>query len=357
MLIYTGLALAVLFFIILSFFNKKIFGATPDLSAFEELSNFRNGSFQNQSATPMMTKDSSYPKIIKEMINKPKNVNPTRSIEVIKTNLYELPLSKNCLVWFGHSSYLMILDGKRILVDPVFYNASPVGVFGKAYKTTYSYRPKDFPEIDILVITHDHYDHLDYKSVCELKPKIKNVITSKGVDEHLELWGFQPEKVSALNWNEKAVLEDFEFTCLPARHFSGRKFKRGETLWSSFALKTLTTNIYLGGDSGYDTHFAQIGEKYGPFDLAILECGQYGKYWPLIHMLPEETLQASKDLKASALLPVHWGKFSLSTHPWTEPIERIIATNTDNTQNIFTPQIGAVLKFTEENTTGTWWRE
>lgn len=357
MLIYTGLVLALIAFTVLSFLNKAIFGAPADTSLFKDYSNFRNGSFQNQSPTPMMTEDGSYLKIMKQMLNKPKSVNPSQKIEIVKTNLIELPLSKNCLVWFGHSSYFMILDGKRIVVDPVFYNASPVAFFGKPYPMSYEYQPSDFPEIDILIITHDHYDHLDYKSVCELKPKIKNVITSKGVDDHLSLWGFQSEKVIALNWNEKTVIDNFEFSCLPARHFSGRKFKRGETLWSSFALKTRSTNIYLGGDSGYDTHFAQIGKKYGPFDLAILECGQYGKYWPLIHMLPEETLRASKDLKASALLPVHWGKFSLSTHPWTEPIERIITANIDNSQKIFTPQIGAVLNFMEENKTKAWWRK
>ncbi|HEX7365663.1 MAG TPA: MBL fold metallo-hydrolase [Pelobium sp.] len=356
MLIYVGLVLALIAFAAFSYLNKAVFGASPDTTPFKDLPNFSEGSFQNQSATPMMTEDGSYLKIMKQMLNKQKSVNPAKTIEVVKTNLHDLPLTKNCFVWFGHSSYLMILDGKRILVDPVLYNASPVGFFGKPYPMSYAYQPSDFPEIDILVITHDHYDHLDYKTVSALKSKVKNVITSKGVDEHLKLWGYQVEKITALNWNEKTIIENFKFTCLPARHFSGRKFKRGETNWSSFALKTPSINVYLGGDSGYDTHFAQIGEKHGPFDLAILECGQYGKYWPLIHMMPEETLKASKNLNASALLPVHWGKFSLSTHPWTEPIERLISANTDGAQNILTPQIGAVLPLQTESPTEKWWR-
>ncbi len=356
MLIYTGLALAFLFFVVVSFLNKAVFGVEPKASKFESLTNFQQGSFQNQSATPMMTEDGSYWKIIKEMLNKPKDINPTGVLPVIKTDLKSIPLNTDSIIWFGHSSYLLIIDGKRVLVDPVFYKASPVSFFGKAYKMSYKYTPADFPEIDLLIITHDHYDHLDYRAVRELKPKVKTVITSKGVDEHLKFWGYKAEQTIALNWDDIAVVDCFELICLPARHFSGRKFKRGQSLWSSFVLNTKTQKIYIGGDSGYDTHFKQIGEKHGPFDLAILECGQYGKYWPLIHMLPEEALQASKDLKATKLLPVHWGKFSLSNHSWTEPVERLLDANSDEAQNIITPQIGEVLPLDTESTTTKWWR-
>lgn len=333
-----------------------MFGSEPDGNKFDSFPNFRNESFQNQSVTPMMTEEGSYWKIIKEMLNKSKNVNPSKTLSVIKTDLKSLSTECNYVVWFGHSSYLLVLDGKHILVDPVFYKASPLSFFGKPFKTSYEYKPTDFPEIDFLVVTHDHYDHLDYRVACELKPKVKNVITSKGVDEHFKLWGFKEEQMIALNWNDIAIVDGFEFTCLPARHFSGRKFKRSQTLWSSFALKTATANIYLGGDSGYDIHFKEIGQKHGPFDLAILECGQYNNYWPFIHMMPEETLQASIDLRAKSLLPVHWGKFTLATHPWTEPVERLIAANIDETQSILTPQIGEVLGIGSENKTGKWWR-
>lgn len=357
MLIYIGLAIALIAFAVMSFLNKAVFGNEPNGEAFNEMPNFQKNSFQNQSATPMITEDGSYWKVMKQLLNKPKTVNPFEVLSVVKTDLKNLPLTTNRIIWFGHSSYLMILDGKRILVDPVFYKASPVNLFGKPFKMSYNYNPSDFPDIDMLVVTHDHYDHLDYRAVCELRPKVKNVITSKGVDEHFKLWGYKAEKVIALNWNDVAVVDGFEFTCLPARHFSGRKFKRGQTLWSSFKLKTPTTNIYIGGDSGYDTHFKEIGEKHGPFDLAILECGQYGKYWPLIHMMPEETLQASRDLRAKALLPVHWGKFALAVHPWTEPMERLISANAnDGKQNILTPQIGAVIMLDEENNTKSWWK-
>lgn len=303
----------------------------------------------------MMVDGANYWKMIKKMLNRPKESNPSKRLSVVKTDLKNLPIRTNSLIWFGHSSYLLTIDGKRILVDPVFFRASPIGLFGKPYEMSHQYLPADLPEVDILLISHDHYDHLDCNAIRQLKPKIKNIVTSIGVDEHLKLWGFQPEKIIALNWNDKAMLDGLEFTCLPARHFSGRKFKRGQTLWSSFKLKTADKNIYLGGDSGYGDHFKSIGEKHGPFDLAILECGQYDEYWPLIHMMPEQTLQASKDLKASALLPVHWGKFTLANHPWKEPIERLLNANTNQAQVVFTPQIGEVLLLDEENKTRKWW--
>ena len=356
MTIYIAFAIALLAFITFSFLNSDVFGRQPDTSAFTGSSNFFDKSFQNQSPTPMMTKDANYWKLMREIFNKPKSNTPSEIIQSVKTDLKNLSVVDDSLIWFGHSSYLLTIGGKRILVDPVFYKASPVSFFGKPYKMTYQYLPKDFPDIDLLVITHDHYDHLDHRAVCELKPKVKSVITSKGVDGHLKLWGYKAEQIIALNWNDKAIIEGNEFICVPARHFSGRKFKRGQTLWSSFVLNTPSAKIYLGGDSGYDTHFKEIGEKYGPFDLAILECGQYGRYWPVSHMLPEETLQASKDLKAKALLPVHWGKFSLSSHPWTEPVERLLIANADEAQVVFTPQIGEVLELSSENKTVKWWR-
>src|SRR5690606_34304783 len=188
------------------------------------------------------------------------DVRPSATLPVSQTDIKSLAPDASSVVWFGHSSYLLMIDGKRILVDPVFHNASPINLFGKPYQMSYKYQSTDFPDIDVLVITHDHYDHLDYKAVCELRPRVKTVITSIGVDEHLKLWGYQPQQIIALNWSESATIGNFQFTCLPARHFSGRKFKRGQTLWSSFTLKTANNNIYIGGDSGYDTHFKAIGK-------------------------------------------------------------------------------------------------
>jgi L-ascorbate metabolism protein UlaG (beta-lactamase superfamily) len=354
MTMYIGLAIAVIALLVLTYLNTSVFGAEPLEDDLKHSIQFKNGVFTNQSPTAVMRKDASYLSLIKDLASKPKNNTPNRALEVVKTDLKNLPIEPT-IIWFGHSSYLLNIDGKKILVDPVFHNASPVSFFGKAYDYTYNYQIEDLPEIDIVLITHDHYDHLDEKAIKKLIPKTKHFVTSLGVDAHLKHWGISAENISVLDWYQSTALAHLTFTAAPARHFSGRKFKRGNTLWSSFILNTNDYKIYLGGDSGYDAHFKEIGEKFGPFDLSILECGQYGKDWPHIHMTPEETVKAALDLKAKKLLPVHWAKFSLAFHPWTEPVERALIASESTDLTVFTPQIGELLNFNEENHTQKWW--
>ncbi|MGC4098400.1 MAG: MBL fold metallo-hydrolase [Nitrospira sp.] len=165
--------------------------------------------------------------------------------------------------------------------------ASPIPMFGKAFAGSDVYTVDDMPPIDVLVLTHDHYDHLDYQTVVKLNAKVKQVVTSLGVGEHLEHWGIAPEKITELDWWETATLpESITITAAPARHFSGRGITRAKTLWSSFILTIHGYQIYIGGDSGYGKHFKEIGERYIKFDLALLESGQYGVGWPNIHMQP-----------------------------------------------------------------------
>ena len=243
-------------------------------------------------------------------------------------------------------------------MDPVFSGrTSPVSYAGsKAFAGADIYKAEDMPAIDILVITHDHYDHLDYDTVKKLAHKTGVIVTSLGVGAHLEHWGIAPEKIKELDWWETVSINaETTFTAAPARHFSGRKFTRNQTLWSSFILQTKGHKIYLGGDSGYDTHFATIGNKYGPFDLAILENGQYNAYWANIHMMPEETVQAAIGLKANLLLPVHWGKFALGTHPWDEPIQRLLAKATELNVKVVTPKIGEAIILNNTLPDAHWW--
>ena len=184
----------------------------------------------------------------------------------------------------------MQLDGKKVLVDPVFSgSASPLPFGTKAFAGTDPYTTADMPEIDYLFITHDHWDHLDYETICALQPKIKQIICPLGVGAHLTYWGFVQEFIHEINWNEDLFLgTGFNVHSIPARHFSGRDYKRNGTLWSSFILKTPSHKIFIGGDSGYDTHFKEAGDQFGPFDLVILENGQYDKKWKYIHMQPAE---------------------------------------------------------------------
>lgn len=159
------------------------------------------------------------------------------------------------------------------------------------------------------------WDHLDYQTVSRLKPKVVKVITSLGTGAHLEYWGFGAEQIIEKDWNESDELDSgFVIIATPSRHFAGRDFKRNQSIWASFVLQTPSKKIFIGGDSGYNTHFVKIGTDHGPFDLALRECGQYNNAWRYIHMMPEQTVQAAIDLKAKMLMPVHWGKFALALH-------------------------------------------
>ncbi len=318
--------------------------------------NFKDGKFQNLSYTPDLNPKYSYWDIFLMSLKKYKDKQPNQSIPFEKTNLHAIDPTKNSIVWFGHSSYLLFFEGKTILVDPVFSGfASPFSFIMKSFEGTNSYKPADFPTIDILVITHDHYDHLDYRTVTQLKPKIKHIITTLGVGEHLEHWSFSPEKITELDWHESHHLLDLQFISAPTRHFSGRGLSPKNTLWGSFILKGKNSKLYLGGDSGYDSHFAQIGEKHGPFDLVILDGGQYNDAWKDIHMIPEQTAQAALDLKATKLLLVHWAKFALAHHAWYEPAQRVIKACDEKNIAYFNPKIGEISDWATKTNSEKWW--
>ena len=291
------------------------------------------------------------------MISRPANVSPSAEIPNIRTDLRNLNDKNATLVWFGHSSYFLQVNGFKILVDPVFSgNASPFRFFGKAFPGADHYNAEDIPPLDLLIITHDHYDHLDYPSINKLHDKTEKIVTSLGVGAHLETWGVKSEKITELDWWESfEIAPEVKITATPSRHFSGRTFKRAQTLWSSFVLEIADHKIFIGGDSGYDGSFRKIGSKFGPFDLALLECGQYGKYWPQIHMFPEQTVKAGQDLQARKVVPVHWGKFVLSYHPWNEPIQRFTAAAGVAGLDYYVPKVGEALEINENKPQDPWW--
>ena len=339
------------------------FGKTPTGKRLEQVlqsPNYRDGKFQNLSFTPDLAEGVGYYKVTKDFFfDKDKRNIPSTIIPSVKTDLRSLPLQDNCLVWFGHSSYYMQVDGKRILVDPVLSgNASPFSFTTKSFKGSDVYSIDDFPEIDYMFISHDHYDHLDYETMLKIKPKVKKIIMGIGVGEHFESWGFDASTLLEKDWHETIQLDNgFTVHTAPARHFSGRGFKRNQSLWMSYVLNTPTMNIYIGGDSGYDSHFTAIGEQHGPFDLAILECGQYHPYWKYIHMMPEDVVRAAIDLKTKKLLPVHWAKFSLALHAWDDPIKRVTTEATKKGMPFVTPMIGEVLNLNNTSPTKAWWEQ
>lgn len=343
------------------FMQQAIFGKNPSgvlLDRIEASPNYKDNVFQNVEPTDVMRKGASTVKMFKDFWNKPKTTVPDTPLPSVATDLTSLKADAPTLIWFGHSSYLIKSKNINVLVDPVFSgHASPVSIFGKAFKGTDVYGTASMPFIDLLILSHDHYDHLDYETIKELHPSVKQFITPLGVDAHLRHWGVPAEKIIALDWWEgKNVSDSLEVIAAPSRHFSGRGFVRGKTQWASFVLKINGYSIFIGGDSGYDQQFKKIGEQYGPFDIALLECGQYGDDWPSIHMLPEEVPLAATDLKANVLMPVHWGKFALAYHAWNEPIERLLLKAAEQKIKITTPRIGEPVVLNEVYPDSAWWR-
>ncbi|MHC5202487.1 MBL fold metallo-hydrolase [Myroides sp. LJL119] len=351
--------LAVLLLVIVPIMMHPQFGKRPSgerLKRIKESPQFKNGKFQNTNHTPQITQNlyvALYDYIFggsKE--SRPKDIIPSKSI-----SWKDLLNNQHSLIWLGHSSYFLKIDGKNILVDPVLSGrASPVVGSGKAFKGSEVATVEDLPDIDYLFISHDHYDHMDYQTLVKLKDKVSKVIVGLGVGSHLEYWGYDSQQIIEKDWWETIDLgQGFNVRITPARHFSGRSIWSGNTLWVSFVLQTPSKTIYLGGDSGYDSHFKQIGDLFGPFDLAILENGQYDLSWKYIHMMPEQVIQAAQDLGSKVVFPVHSSKFVLANHPWYEPLQRVSKQALEQGQGIITPLIGQVVDLDNLYEKPTYW--
>lgn len=339
--------MAVLGVTALVFLNLPRFGRLPQGERLERIKrspHYKDGSFQNLHPTQQITSDKGRLQTMWQFLtSKPDGLYPKNPIPVIKSDLNNLP-AQDVMVWFGHSSYLLQLSGKRILVDPVFCMAAPVSFINKPFKGTDIYKPDDMPDIDYLIISHDHWDHLDYSTVIQLKDRIGKVICPLGVGEHFEYWGFDKENLIELDWQENASLaKGFAVHCLPARHFSDRGLSPNQSLWASFLLETPSGKVYVGGDSGYDTHFEEIGRQFPDIDLAILENGQYNEDWRYIHTMPRYLSQAAKDLKPRKIVTVHHSKYALARHPWNEPLRNEKEMAENSSLNLVVPIIGEVI--------------
>lgn len=342
--------------------NLPTFGASATGSRLERIQHsphYKDGAFEYPIPTPTMDPAFSFWKLLRAYMNPLPGQSPAQPLPVEKTDLKVLKGSEPLLVWFGHSSYFLRINGKNILIDPVFCERpSPFQFIGsKRYPGTEVYSADDFPELDAVILTHDHYDHLDYEAIMRLISKTRHFHAALGVGAHLERWGASPGAITEYDWGDRGTIgTDIELIATPARHFSGRGFRRNKTLWTSFVFRTNDLKLFLGGDSGFGPHFKEIGEKYGPFDLAFLECGQYNEMWPRIHMMPEETAQAAVELKARTLMPVHWAKFTLGLHPWKEPIERVVKKAGELHLPLMTPRIGQVVMLKDTLLpTEHWW--
>lgn len=356
---YILIAVLLLVIIIYIILHLPVFGKLPEgerLEKLKALANYGNGALENLSPTPTKPDDVSWFQMLSKVAKGNEKGTPPKAIRPLVPDFSVSETLK--ITWFGHSSYLLQVDGVNLLVDPVFSaRTSPFQFLGtKNFAGTDFITIDELPPLDIVLLTHDHYDHLDYNSILKLQGKTKHFVTSLGVGSHLERWGIKPDQFTELAWGQATELMGLHFTAAPARHFTGRKFKRNQTLWSSFVLKTKEHKLYLGGDSGYDTHFKTIGQAHGPFDLAILECGQYNEMWPYIHMFPEDVVQAGIDLGAERIMPVHWGKFKLAIHDWDDPIKRVVKKATELEVELVTPQLGQSFGLADKPKS-PWWEQ
>ncbi|HHT7191552.1 TPA: MBL fold metallo-hydrolase, partial [Bacillus cereus] len=284
---------------------------------------------------------------------------PIKNLPIVSSNNENESLES--VTWFGHSASLVKIEGKKLLLDPMFGDASsPFPLFtSKRYSGAFSLERDDLQEIDAIIISHNHYDHLNYKSIMQLKDRAKHFYVPTGVAQYLIKWGVSPSKISEHNWWDEITFDNIKLVCAPARHFSGRSMTdRDRSLWCSWIILGQETKVFFSGDSGYAPHFKEIGDKYGPFDLTLMECGQYDPRWSAIHMLPEETVQAHIDVQGELLLPIHWGAFTLALHEWSDPIERVMKEANHLGVKIATPQIGeSIMLKSEDYPTSAWWRE
>ena len=347
---------------IYAFLQFPEFGKLPDGEALERIKkspHYSNGRFNNLIDTPQLTEGVGYPSMLVDyFFSSESRLKPATPLPAVKTDLSAIAADQDGIVWFGHSSFFMQMNGIRILVDPVFSDyASPVSFSTRAFDTAVRYTPEDMPDIDYLIISHDHWDHLDYRTVTALKNRIGKVICGLGVGSHFRYWGFAPEKIIEGDWFETLEPEqDFVVHVLPARHFSGRGLRQNGTLWAAYVLETPGRRVFYSGDSGYGPHFTDIGRHFGEFDMAIMSNGQHDVLWKYIHMTPEEVMQATEDLQARALLPVHAGRFSIARHAWDEPFKRIAAASQGKNIRLITPMIGEWVNMAgQEHVSVHWW--
>lgn len=363
-MIFVLVILLVLILTVVLFFQQPVFGKAARGARLQKMRlspHYHAGKFHNIDPTPALTEGFTMRGVLYDFLFKKHPARrPKGPVPSIKTDLSTLAVDQDLLIWFGHSSYYIQLCGKRFLIDPVFSgNAAPLRGSNRSFNGADVYTAADMPAIDYLLITHDHYDHLDYKTVTALQPSVKTVVCGLGVGAHLEHWGYSPNQIIEKDWHEEINAEEgITIRTAPARHFSGRTFKRDITLWMSFILSGGGMKLYIGGDSGYGSHFGQLGTALGPFDLAILDNGQYNIAWKAIHMHPEDVLQATIDLKAERVLPVHSLKFALANHAWNEPLEMLTHKNQSVNLPLVTPMIGEVVWLRDKQQAfHQWWRD
>lgn len=348
--------LIILFVIIVSIVlfvtMHPVFGGSiskSDTERYRDFDHYQNGQFVNLSHTDMKMSVSTILSILRDSMTGRKDLKPTNLIPV-SLDWQKINSDQESLTWFGHSTFLLTMDHKKILIDPMFGpSPSPVALFGsKRYSMDLLAIIDELPPIDAVLITHDHYDHLDYPSILKLKEKVGHFFVPIGVGSHLIKWGVNKESITECNWWDEFEWRGLTIASVPSQHFSGRGLlNRNSTLWCGWVILGKTHRIYTSGDGGYGNHFKQIGEKYGAFDLTLIEGGQYDVRWSDIHMKPEDSVQANLDVRGKNMMLIHWGAFTLAYHSWTDPVERALRAADEKGVTIIAPKIGESVILTD----------
>lgn len=353
-IVYIVLAILVTFIVSLNIYirlNPQFGGRmnSDERHKFSKSNQWNGKVFENTVAVNMSMGPLKMVKIIFQSLTNRKARAPKSNLEVKPFNSDDfLNGESSKFIWYGHSVVLLRMSGQNILIDPMFGdNASPIAPFKtKRFSDNTLNIIDSLPEIDILCMSHDHYDHLDYKSILKLKSKTKHFYVALGIKRHLTKWSIEANRITELDWNSQLEVDGLKIIFTETQHFSGRGLSdRFKSLWGGWIIKSDTKNVYWSGDSGFGKHFSEIGDKYGPFDVGFMECGQYNENWPDIHMTPEESVQASINAKVSMALPVHNNGFALAMHSFDEPYLRFKAEAALKSQNMMFPEIGEVVEF------------
>lgn len=339
-------------------FGGKVTGELQ--SRYQDSPQWDGKKFVNQSVTTMDINLRSMGGLLREQFTNRKVRSPQSPLPILPLDqgqfLSDISIPK--FVWYGHSVILLQINGKNILIDPMLGpDASPIAPFDAARFSKDSLAVIDqLPQLDAILMTHDHYDHLDLASIRKLSTKTNRWLVALGISRHLERWGIAAESITEFDWWDEMTLEGIRLIFTPSRHFSGRGLTdRAKSLWGGWVFLTENQRIYWSGDGGYDEHFEEIGGKFGPFDWGFMECGQYNQRWHAIHMFPEEAVQASIDASVKHAIPIHWGGFALALHTWQDPVERFTAEANRIGLNYSTPRLGEIVKMGLEPGNVGWW--
>jgi len=324
---------------------------TEQKETYQDFNNFIDGKFVNDIHTRVFVNPLDAPSASNDSASEVRDRNPAGPIPVSAIDWKLIESENDSLTWFGHSAFLLSIDNKKLLIDPILSPvASPVSFVGV---NRYEYSEDimlhlidDMPPIDAVFITHDHYDHMDYQSIVKLNSKVSHFFVPLGCSAHLIRWGVPEEKITELNWWEETEYQGLTVALTPSRHSSGRDpFSIDTTLWGGWVILGSKNRIYTSGDGGYGPHFKEIGDQYGPFDLTLIEGAQYDRKWSEIHMIPEQSVQANLDVNGETMMLMHWGAFTLANHAWNEPIERALKEANEREVNIIAPLIGETVQF------------